>query len=46
MNMLISAATTAPNAPHCQAVSPPTLVTAYGGPTMAIRPGLPLTVAT
>ena len=46
MNMLMSAATTAPNAPHCHAVSPPTLVTAYGGPTIAISPGLPFTVAT
>jgi hypothetical protein len=46
MNMLIKAATTAPKAPHCQAVSPPTLVTPYGGPTMAIRPGFPSTVAT
>jgi hypothetical protein len=27
MNMLISAATTAPNAPHCHATSPPTVVT-------------------
>ena len=46
MNMLIRAATTAPKAPHCHATSPPTLVTAYGGPTIAIRPGLPSTVAT
>ena len=46
MNMLISAATTAPKAPHCHATSPPTLVTASGGPTIAIRPGLLATVAT
>jgi len=45
MNMLIKAATTAPIAPHCQAVSPPTVVTRYAGPTIAIRPGLPVTVA-
>jgi hypothetical protein len=44
-NMLIRATTTPPNPPHCQATSPPTLVTAYGGPTIAIRPGLPATVA-
>ena len=46
MNMLIRAATTAPNAPHCHATSPPTLVTAYGGPTMAISPGFAATVVT
>ena len=44
-SMLISATTTAPKPPHCHATSPPTLVTAWGGPTIAIRPGLPATVA-
>ena len=44
-NMLMSATNAAPKPPICQATSPPTVVRLYGGPTIAIRPGLPSTVA-
>ena len=44
-NMLISAANAAPNPPSCHATSPPTVVTSWGGPTIAISPGLLVTVA-
>ena len=44
-NMLISATIAAPKPPICHAMSPPTVSRLYGGPTIAIRPGLPLTVA-
>ena len=44
-NMLISATNAAPKPPICHATSPPTFSRLYGGPTIAIRPGLPSTVA-
>ena len=46
MNMLISADELAPNGAQLPRDVAAHAVTAYGGPIIAIRPGLPCTVAT